>query len=162
MLVIIDCQTKFPASKQVVDPIVKEIKRAKKQQEWIMVVEYRGEGRTLKAITSKIKRYYKVVKVVKEQDDGSSVIFDRIFGYRWSVENNLNTKHVGRIRHLRVCGVNTSACVRVTVYGLRRFIKTTVIAKACANGYSCTGVTPEQMHQVSLEIMKKWKNVTVR
>jgi nicotinamidase-related amidase len=162
MLVIIDCQAKYPAANQVVNAVANEVKRARKRNEWVMLVEYKGDGRTLTRITLHLRGYRKVVKVTKEHDDGSPVIFDRIFGHRWSVENNLDVAHISNIRHLRVCGVNSSACVMKTVHGLRRFVKTTVLSKACANGYARWGLTPEQMHEAAMERMSKWPNVYVK
>ncbi|HEX5704861.1 MAG TPA: isochorismatase family protein [Pyrinomonadaceae bacterium] len=160
MLVIIDCQKQFPAVERVIAPVSREIGRAKKRSEWIMVVTY--GGRTVTRIASQLRGYQKVVKVNKDYDDGSAVIFERLFAYHWRKKSALGVKHVGRVRHLRVAGVNTSACVMKTVDGLRRFVRVTVISDACANSANMKSpLSPEIHHKGALRRMAKWNNVTI-
>jgi hypothetical protein len=157
MLVVIDCQKKFPASELIVEEVIKEILRAKKRNEWIMLVTV--GGRTLYRITRELKGYWKVVKVDKDYDDGSSKIFDRIHGYHWKT---LKVHHIEKVRHLRVCGINTSACIMKTVSGLAKFIKVTILSKACANGeLEDATYSPIVHHRAALRRMKRWHNVCI-
>jgi len=161
MLIVIDCQCKYPAVNLIAGAVVKEVLRARSRNEWVMLVTF--GGRTVKRITRHLRGYQKVVKVSKGYDDGSPAIFERLFAYHWRTNNNLNVKHVGRVRHLRVVGVNTSACVMKTVDGLRRFVRVTVVKNACANSADMRGMSlpPEVHHRGALRRMSKWANVRV-
>jgi hypothetical protein len=162
MLVIIDCQKKYTAVELVADAVIRQIALAKQRSEWIAVVGF--GGRTLTRITQHLRGYPRVIRITKDFDDGSPAIFERLFAYHWRSNNNLNTKQVVIVRHFRVVGVNTSACVMKTVDGLRRFAAVTVISKACANSNNMTGlmqITPEAHHHAALRRMGKWKNVRI-
>ncbi len=162
MLIVIDCQPVYKAVEKIIDNVIEEVKRARKRGEWIMLLEYEGSGRTAYRITKHLKSYHKVVRVVKRHDDGSSVVFERLYGYHWRKANGLHVHHLENISHLRVVGVNTSSCVAKTVKGLTKFVKVTVLNRCCANGISYGGFSPEQMHKAMMNTMSKWKNVIVK
>ena len=161
MLIVIDCDKTFSAVDRIVEPVVKEIMRARSRYEWIMFVE--TDARTVTRITKHVRGYHKVLKVRKDYDDGSPLIFERIFAHYWLRSRRLKDKHVGSIRSVRVVGLNTSACIIKTVYGLRRFVRVTVVSNAVANSEGMRGaeLTIEQHHRGALRRMKTWKNVRV-
>lgn len=159
MLIVIDCQKKYPAVEQVIDAVVKEILAAKRRSEWVMLVT--SGGRTVARIAQHLRGYHRTVKVDKYNDDGSPAIFERLFGYHWRNSKRLGDKHVGHVTHFRVVGVNTSSCVMKTVDGLRRFARVTIISEACANAVHLPGITPKTHHNAALRRMSKWQNVRV-
>ena len=161
MLIVIDCEKSFSAVDQITEWVVKEIVRAKKRDEWIMLVT--TDSRTVTRIAKHVRGYGKVLKVRKYYDDGSPIIFERLFAHYWRRSRRLSDKHVGDIRSVRVVGLNTSACVMKTVAGLRRFVRVTVVSRACANSEGMHGaiLSLEQHHRGALRRMKTWKNVRV-
>lgn len=159
MLVVIDCQKRYPAVELVIDAVIKEIQKAKGRSEWVMLLTY--GGRTVSRIAKHLRGYHKTVKVQKDHDDGSPAIFERLYGYHWRNSKRLGDKHIGDIRRFRVVGVNTSACVMKTVDGLRRIALVTVVRGACANAVHLPGITPGMHHNAALRRMGKWQNVRI-
>lgn len=161
MLIVIDMQPVFPASEFVMDSVVREVKRAVKRNEWVMLVEYEGHGKTAYRITKHLKGHHKTVKVVKQDDDGSPEIFKRIVRQY----NRLSWKSIGRVSSFKVCGVNTWACVARTVRGLNRIDgKFKILSYACANYCDkCneSNCYKHQGHRYGLKEMAKLKNVEV-
>lgn len=108
--------------KRVKEECGKLIEKAIKDKVNIIFVEYADYGKTIKLLKSKVK-WYKNYTVVKENDDGSYEL------KKFFKNHNESSK-----RKFKICGVNTDACVYLTVAGLiKRFPKTKieVISKAC-------------------------------
>lgn len=134
-LIVIDMQPAFEASGQVLRPVLEIITKAQKRESDIIVVEYdltdrdrysETEKVTHKAITKQLKKYRKKHLVIKERNDGSSEVF--------------NYMQKNEIPHqiVQVCGVNTSACVKETVWGLYQYDaikKIQLLIKGCADNY---------------------------
>jgi len=111
MLVIVDIQPLFKASKKKTlhKYIIKEIDRAIRYRSYICLLEYEGHGDTLEIISDRCKYYDKLFKCVKCSDDGSIDILDKM--------NELGINY-NRIVNYRICGINTSYCVKETAQGL--------------------------------------------
>ena len=107
-LVIIDMQPYFPACKKVVKSVCDYINKAKKYGQPIILVEYYECSDSHKKILEAIGSYGMVYLVSKNQNNGSCEVADAL--KRNKLPNNL-----------RVVGVNTSACVKDTVYGLLEY-----------------------------------------
>lgn len=113
-LCIIDMQPKYEASKKVINQVCREVRRAKKNGDGIVVLEYVCAGetpddssvRTHKKIMKTIGEYKSAYVEYKCDDDGSPEIFNVLAGAKLPSEV------------LRVCGVNRYACVIATVEGL--------------------------------------------
>jgi hypothetical protein len=161
LLVLIDCQKKYPASEKIIDQVIRQIRKAKSRNEWILEVV--SGGRTLTRIKRHLTGYDKTVRISKTHDDGSTWIFDRIYGWHYSHNNNLSVKCIPPVKKFRVVGVNTTACILRTVNGLRRFGQVVVISDACANGgLPDKTYDPELNHRHGLRRMGTWKNVTIQ
>lgn len=167
MLVVVDMQKEYPASELVVNQVVKEVRKARRKGEWIMLVEYDESGRTMYRITRELKGYNKVKKVTKVVDNGAyAILWGLTIPYKATLSSwkSLNKPTPPRrISHIKVCGVNTNACVISTVEGLRYLdCKITVLSKACANIFDGKSKEYNQVaHEHALKTMKKWKNVNV-
>lgn len=134
-LIVIDMQPAFTAHKEALKPVLREVINAKKALTDIIIVEFDLRGRewyqpsetvTHPAITRSIKNYKHKHLVLKEFNDGGGEILEycRIQGIP------TNT--------LRVCGVNTTACVKETVRSLTEDndVKKIIIAgNACADNH---------------------------
>jgi nicotinamidase-related amidase len=103
-LVVIDVQPGFKAAHVVADPIREEMQVAIQHGMGIVLVEYTGEGRTL--VQDVAANYTRCWTVYKRYDSGAR-----------EVEHALSENKLPN--NLRVCGVNTSACVSRTVFQLR-------------------------------------------
>jgi len=160
MLIIIDMQKEFSASEQALPSVIKEIKKARRNKEPVVIVQYEGDGTTMYRVTRELKGY-KYLVVTKSTDDGGGDIIKALS----AVSNNLNssnTYNLSRVKSIKVCGVNTSACVIKTVKTLSYLrIPIKVLSSACNNDISDSTHTPRQHHLSSLRRMKTWKNVEV-
>jgi hypothetical protein len=113
-LCIIDMQPKYEASKQVINQVCREVRRAKKNGDGIVVLEYLYGGedptsaqfRTYKKIMKTIGDYKNAYVEYKCDDDGSREVVNTIRGAKFPSGV------------IRVCGVNRYACVISTVEGL--------------------------------------------
>lgn len=128
-LVVIDMQPAFSATKKVLRPVVNEVKRAIRQETPILLVELHNGidnfGTTHENIAKLVEDYPHAKFVSKPRNDGSSQIA-RALDETWGLGGEVS---------LQVCGVNTRACVRETVEGLRmEGYDITVLAEACADG----------------------------
>jgi nicotinamidase-related amidase len=165
MLIVVDMQKAFPASYAVGYKVIREVKRARSKNEWIMLLEYEHNGRTLTKISKEVKGYPKVIRKTKLEDDGSPAVLHALMRSRRN--NNLKGPHVNRIPSVfRVCGVNTYACIIKTVEGLNRFDgKVKVISDACANYCKICKYGKEHLchnhHKQGLREMKRLKNVKI-
>lgn len=123
-LVIIDMQDGFHSAKNpyTIKNIQKEIRKAIKHKVGIIVVEYEGFGRTLWKLRSLLDTYEDVVYVSKYTDDGGREVYDEI------ISNRFNR------RKLKICGVNSDACVCETALTLANdlpYTKVEVVEDAC-------------------------------
>lgn len=163
MLIIIDMQKCFPGSKKALPQVLREIRKAKRNKEFIVTVQYGFGSRSLTAITREL-RHTKHLSVNKSSNDGGIDIFHALV--KCDKSNNLGAKggiKFANIRKLRVCGVNTSACVMCTVETLSKLrIPVQVISRACVN---CFPEMSEKYniskHNDALKTMSKWTNVEV-
>ena|ERR1043165_2287429 len=161
MLLVIDMQKDYPATELVVNEVIKEVRKARSKNEWIFFLQYDGCGPTMYRLTRELKGYTKTRKLTKIIDGGAYAV---MWGLTYS-DNNLNgTKAPTKISHIKVCGVNTNACVIGTVYGLRHLnCKITVLSNACANIFDGKSDDYNQkQHTEALIRMKRWRNVNVR
>lgn len=162
MLVIIDVQKRYPASKKVLPQVLQEIRKAKRCKEQIVLVMFGYKERSLPEIYKMLKGV-KYLRINKDDTDGGTAIFSSLV--KCDKANNLGAVGIrfASIRKLRVCGVNTSACVMCTVETLSKLrIPVQVISKACANGFDKMSEEYNLFHhKTSLRLMKAWKNVEV-
>lgn len=122
-LAIVDMQYAFTASRSntVIRNCQREIIKAKKNKNPIILVEYSSQGNTIPSLVKLIKGYKRTWIAVKSGTDGSR-----------EVSNIIN--HYNLPRNVRVCGVNTDACVQDTVEGLSKsyiISKVDVVRDAC-------------------------------
>jgi hypothetical protein len=136
MLVVVDMQITFRASEEVMQGVIREIRKSRTKKEWIVILEYDQCGRTATRILKELWHYSRVIRMVKYIDDGSIAVF-----------HAMRRKNI-RPKHIKVCGVNTSACISKTVEGLNLLsIPITVLSNACAN--KDMGNTSNQIKRVS-------------
>jgi len=140
-LVIIDMQPLFSASqdKSVLRNVCKEIKKAKKRNDYIIVVELgqacNTASRTDYRIISAIAQYSPTLFVTKIGQDGSIEICE-------ALDRNLfNQTHRMPETTFRFVGVNATLCVLATVKGLAKQLPQAniqVVRKACGEPFSKT------------------------
>lgn len=130
-LVVVDMQKSFRAAHNpyTLNNVVREIKKSRLHKSGIVIVQYDQGGILLNEIHKAVKNYNNVDFVIKNSDDGSdevcNSIMDNFFDYQ----------------KLRVCGVNTDACVQSTVEGLSEKLPNATIelvADACNSNVYCT------------------------
>lgn len=128
-LVVVDMQPCFEASLDV-DVIVGvtcEIVKARQRGAPIILVEYRGfdiQDRTHDAFYDLLRNYKRRAIIGKSDDDGSREILQTL------KRRQFNS------RHLRICGVNSDACVWSTVEGLLEKLdnaRIDVVKRACGS-----------------------------
>lgn len=109
-LCIVDMQTGFLDSKtrDTVKATVELVRKAKKNREGIVVLQYAGEGQTHSSIRKALKGYRKVRFERKWEDDGSIEFLHACRKGRFST------------RKVLVCGVNVHYCVIDTIRGIKR------------------------------------------
>lgn len=144
MLLVIDMQDFFGTSKKVIEPVLAHIEAARKNQEPVVFVEYESCGRTNERLLAAADGYENQHVVEKRHDDGGKEIVEYLAQYELEPEE------------IKVCGVNTNACVIGTVGGILRNsnFKIKVLSDACANGY-------EEGHQMALRRMRDFHNTIV-
>lgn len=154
-------QHRFPASQKILPNVLREIRKAKRNHELVVKVQYGYRSQSLRAIT-KLLRNCKHLTVTKDSDDGATAIYNALIGCFHA--NNLGSRKInlGTIKKLRVCGVNTSACVIKTVESLS-FLRwpVEVISDACANNLGKSETLDQRHQKISIQIMKTWRNVKV-
>ncbi len=108
-LVVIDMQEEFSAARgrRIQQEILQEIQRSRAKRWPIVIVEFEESGGTLPIIRRACKGYRRAVTITKENDDGSSEVLEAL-------------GDITKCRKVRVCGVNTDACVFSTVHGLQK------------------------------------------
>lgn len=92
--------------KRTIKSVIHEIELAKRRKAWIILIEFLGCGKSNKGIINKLKGYRKVYRYTKDIPDGSRGIVKAAKAKKF----NLDT--------IKVCGVNTTACVSDTINGL--------------------------------------------
>lgn len=127
ILVVVDMQATFDAANDLrtINAVAREIAKAKQARQWIIFLEYDGDGDTHPCLTNFVNGYANYTYESKTIDDGSGVV--------QSVCEDLDLKPESFV----VCGVNIQACVLSTVRGLTDAFPTTpirVVKDAC-NGY---------------------------
>jgi hypothetical protein len=149
-LCIIDVQPEFSAAynKRTQQNCIREIKKAMRDKAAILFVEFLPEiyGPTFPMLTNITKKYKKVYRVSKGQDNG---------GYE--VVQCLIKNHLPRNK-VRVCGVNSDFCVRATVEGVvsnRPNTAIHVVADACHTDSGAIG------HKDGIKKMKELKQVKI-
>lgn len=117
ILVIVDMQDYFSATKNVVQENIEAIKTAIKNKFFILVLEFgpKSYGRTNKSIRDAIGKYEWHDYVTKWSNDGSVEAKDVLDEFDI------------RPKRIFVTGVNRSACVRETVIGLTKLYESTPI-----------------------------------
>lgn len=166
VLIVIDVQPWYKkAATLVEDAVVKEIKKAKRNREPIVIVLYGNRTQPTKKLRE-VLAGHKYIEVRKNEDDGGLALYawlvhssNRV-SYRLTDGQRLN---LDAIKRVKVCGVNTAACVIKTVKSLSylRFpIK--VLSYACATRFDFkTEEQSNKRHEKALERMSTWKNVEV-
>lgn len=155
-LTIIDMQPEFEAAngKRVYNSVLREIKRAIEKRAAIIFVEYGNlstlHTKTRRGLRFAASHYDRVFDVIKFQNDGSVPIMDCIKRNRLS-------------HHIKVCGVNTDACVISSVRGMnkasKKKAKIQVIADACA---TANWGTIYDGHEYGLRQMSHLPNVRIK
>lgn len=107
-LVIIDMQPYFEASGDVVEEVVKEVRRARERRTGIVVVEYGSCGPTHRLIQRAVRGYDRQAWVKKHDDDGGAEVMEAAH------------QHGFWDKSWRFCGVNTCYCVCDTVKSIVR------------------------------------------
>ncbi len=148
-LAIVDMQWYFGASHKasVIAACKREIRRAMKARAAILFIEYANCRSTISSLKKIVRdaRYNRAATIIKNDDDGSPEVITAIEHHKFP-------------RTLRVCGVNTDACVQATVEGLAndlRRAKIKIIADACNTESGMDG------HEEALSSMVKFQNVKV-
>lgn len=104
-LVVIDMQRCFEAAEWAERGVLKAINAAKRLSNPILVVRYYCYNNVLPSVKQAVSDYELGFNVVKKHDDGSKEIARVVKSKRLPLP-------------LRICGVNTNACVKRTIYGL--------------------------------------------
>ena len=131
LLCIIDMQPYFTAAKDtaLVNRIIDEMRIFKKQKRYIFIVEYDECGRTDVRILNELDGYTKYRIIKKTNDDGSTEILEC-----------LKLVSSSGLDSMKICGVNTWACVFDTVIGLaekRPDMSIVVLDNLCSDECSC-------------------------
>jgi nicotinamidase-related amidase len=114
-LIVVDMQPGFDAAwdARTIENCIAYVKQAKKDKATIIIMEYGYDnecttyGKTHKSITKYLSRYKNYYRVVKRQDDGSSAVLTHEVAFHFKQND------------VRVCGVNTTACVARTALGMK-------------------------------------------
>jgi len=123
-LVVVDMQGCFDAANNpnVVIGVTQEIMLAKQQNSPIVLLEYEGCGKSHEGFSNLLRNYPWKTRVKKTDDDGSAEVIKALRRRGFS-----NDK-------LRLCGVNTDACVYATAEGLLKKLSDSqieVVKNAC-------------------------------
>ena len=147
-LCIIDLQSDFSSSisYKVITSVRKEINKAINRGNDILTVLYRQAGNLIPEIEELVKSYDKNQYVWKSTDSGANEVYNALF----SPQN------------IKVCGVNTDACVLRTVTDLskiyfrdRRYNDKHIRILE----HACWSVTGEAGHMKGINLMRKNENV---
>lgn len=117
VLTIIDMQARFPSSQNTdtIAAVLRLIAKAIERNWPVILVEFYAHGPTDERITDALTGYAGLVREFKYNEDGSEEIWEAC------VEHELpGSRFV-------ICGVNTHACVKDTVFGMARLMPDTAI-----------------------------------
>jgi nicotinamidase-related amidase len=114
-LIVVDMQPGFDAAndERTINNCISYVRQAKKDKATIIIMEYGYDdecntyGKTHKSITKYLSRYENYYRVVKRQDDGSSAVLTHEVAFHFKQND------------VRICGVNTAACVARTALGMK-------------------------------------------
>lgn len=114
VLVVVDMQIGYKAARdpETLENVLVEIRRAMEKKEAIVILEYVGDGDTLRAIRDLVDGYPLCVTMKKTTWGGAEEVFEACMDNGFWPEN------------YRICGVNADACVLQTVTGLLDKVKT--------------------------------------
>ena len=126
-LCVIDMQPYYKASHPALQNVIREIRCAKAEGMPIILVKMlnpnkddpdpvsRWETEIFEEIELELETYDKVMRAGKRNCDGSGAVLRAL------------RRHGYHLANLRVCGVETDACVEATVCSLSRQMRTTII-----------------------------------
>ncbi len=128
-LMIIDMQTGFLCNANVslsgvVEQNIRQVRLAKRRNAPVFLVEYGYSGPTVDEIADLLVNYPSVFTVIKHHNDVTSDLPPKV---RYLLK---------KVKKLRVCGVNTNACVESSVTGMHgEFTDLTIqlVRRACGN-----------------------------
>ena len=149
-LIVIDMQTHFCESynDRIVRECINEIRRAKRLNLPIFLVEYVGCGQTDSRLKQEANGHKLLHRVTKYDDDGS-----------YEIEKRFKLKKYA-FNSVRVCGVNAPYCVAETVEGLQRRLPN---MKVYINNRACGTVgdsrRPKYRSNLEYSGVDKFKNV---
>lgn len=150
-LCLIDLQDEFDDAftPSLLENVEREVKSAIKLNRDILVVLYHGCGPLIRDIAYLLRGYPRKHTIWKRDDDGGSEITAAL---------------AMRPQHVRVCGVNTDACVGESVSSMSELFgdynqlkrkRIQVVGDAC---WTCSG---QKYHEEQLRDMRNWCNVEV-
>lgn len=159
ILCVIDMQPYFCAAGHLVliDSVLNEIKLAIKKGDPIFIVEYLECGPTCADILNAVKGYDHLHFIRKKYDDGSKEIVKYIQQYNSSPRKETTKRKPlteAQKSIIRICGVNTWACVARTLKGLAKIFPDTkfvVLENAC--GDDKTGYGHKSTRSISSWLM---------
>jgi len=118
-LYVVDMQSTYEASANIVEEVLREIELAKERDDYVIFVEF-GNTETLPKLKTAVEEYDKTSVLRKASGDGSTQFIAEMEKMKKPVES------------VRVCGVNKGACVYNTVTGLiDRLPKSVKVELAC-------------------------------
>jgi nicotinamidase-related amidase len=131
VLTIIDMQPRFPSSQNTdtVAAVLRLIAKAIERNWPVLLIEFYAHGPTDNRISAALRNYSGCIREFKYDDDGSEKIWEAC------VEHELpGSRFV-------ICGVNTHACIKKTVFGMARLMPDSAIeviqdACNCDTGWS--------------------------
>ena len=117
VLTIIDMQPRFPSSQNsdTIAGVLRLIAKAIERNWPVILVEFYAHGVTDERITEALRDYPLCVRELKYNEDGSEEIWETC------VEHELPGSR------FIICGVNTHACVKETVFGMARLMPDSAI-----------------------------------
>ena len=150
-LCLIDLQDEFRDSitSGLIENVKKEVSKAVRMNRDIVVVLYRGCGPLIREVANLIRTYPHQHTVWKRDDNGGSEV---------------TAVMAMRPQHIRVCGVNTDACVGDTVSSMSELFedypqlkrkRIQVVGGGC---WTCSG---KSRHEYELKNMRRWARVEV-
>lgn len=107
--------------------VEREIRSAIERKALIVVLEFKDSGKTHISLMRLLRNYRRLAVSVKTTDDGSAWVTAAC------------REHGFGMKHFRICGVNTDACVLATVLGLTDRIPDCTVAlvrDACSTKHS--------------------------
>ncbi len=147
VLTVIDMQPTFSASNddETLENVKDLIVGAKNDKAYIVLAHYMKFGKTHDKLLTLVEKYKHKSLVYANKNDKSGAIMTKIIKKRI------------RAPYMKVCGVNTDACVQASVKGLSRKLpewNIKVIKDSCNSSWSYG-------NKEGIEYMSKLSNVTI-